>query len=87
MPGGNPEGCECDWQYDPSLFGGKGGFYCTKCGAVITTEAYLNGVGHGSAPCDCHVPIGEGVEVWLFLATLAGAYALYKAHVRKEQLS
>lgn len=86
LPGGNPEGCECDWQYDPSLFGGEGGFYCTKCGAVITIDAYLNSIGHGDDPCGCAVPLQEGIDVWAFVAALAGVYALYKARARKEQL-
>ena len=74
-----PGSCEhCQWVWDPSANEGKGDWVCSVCGCESLD-------GCDCDPCHCDVPIGEGVEVWLFLATLAGAYALYKAHVRKEQ--
>lgn len=89
-PGGNPPGCDCDWQYDPSLFGGQGGYYCPKCGATISKEDYYDleegESPHGDDPCGCAVPLQDGIDVWAFVAALAGAYALYKARARIEQL-
>lgn len=86
-PGGNPEGCDCDWQYDPSLFGGKGGYICTKCGATISIEDYYDleeeESPHGSDPCPCATPIREDVDVWALVAALAGAYALCKVRAGK----
>lgn len=86
LPGGNPEGCECDWQWDPI----RNGWVCTICGEFISKDDYYDLVEgespHGTDPCPCAVPIGDGVEVYLFIAALAGVYALYKARARKEQL-
>lgn len=89
LPGGNPEGCDCDWQWDSSLFGGEGGYICTKCGSTISKSDYFDleegESPHGTDPCPCNVPIGNGPEVWAFVAALTSAYALYKARARKQQ--
>lgn len=69
-----PGTCEhCDWEWDDE----KDDYVCIYCGSEL-----MNGCECG----DCHCPIGDGKDVWLFVTALAGVYALYKARARKEQL-
>ena len=71
---GDP-GEEHNWVYN-----GDGTWTCTICGITITDDDYYD----LNYPEHC-VPVGDGWEVWLFAAALAGAYALYKVRARKKE--
>lgn len=72
-----PGACEhCDWEFDA----GKDDYVCIHCGCTLEDGCTCG------KDCDCDVPLGDGPEVWAFVAALASAYALYKARARKEQL-
>ena len=66
--------CGCYWDYDEEA----GTWKCTVCNCTITDDELMDGdIDHcGCDPCRC--PITDGWQVWLFMGTLAAAYALYK---------
>lgn len=67
-----PGTCEhCDWEWDDE----KDDYVCIYCGCEL-----MNGCECG----DCHCPIGDGKDVWLFMAAIAAAYITYK-NVSKRQ--
>lgn len=69
----SPPSCDCDWQWDGEKF------VCTKCSATYSLSDYLNGKQpHGGGECPCHVPIGDGWPVWLFMIAMAVGYGVYK---------
>lgn len=75
--GGDVEGlpnCGCYWYYDEE----NGVWRCTVCDCTITDDDLLDGPVE-NCDCDpCRCPITDGWQVWLFMGTLAAAYALYK---------
>lgn len=72
IPEGNPPGCDCNW-----VDNGVDGYYCPDCGAYLSYDDYYNGIlPHGGNVCPC--PIGEGWQVWLFMAAMAFVYAAIK---------
>ena len=74
-PPGSPPDCGCDWQWVPE----QAAFVCTKCKAVYTEDDYYDGKApHGGGDCPCHVPIGDGWPVWLFMIAMAMAYMVFK---------
>ena len=69
-----PDGAcpNCYWVYDKET----NTWYCKYCDC----DPY-------DGPCDHHcVPIGNGKDVWFFMAALAGAYALYKVRAGKKEI-
>ena len=66
-----PGACShCDWYYDEET----GTWRCHYCDCEPED---------GECDHNC-VPVGDGWEVWLFIAALAGAYALYKVRAGKK---
>ncbi|MBQ3717683.1 MAG: hypothetical protein II901_04785 [Paludibacteraceae bacterium] len=71
---------ECHWHWDPNAGDdGQGDWVCEVCGSW-----YSYGCDHVYEEGYCWCPIGDGWEVWLFVAVLAGAYALYKVRAGKK---
>ena len=79
------EHCDCTWYWDE----GRHLWVCSVCGATLTqAEAEMVGLfcpdagedGH----CHCGMPLEFGFEEWLFMAAIAGAYALYKVYMGKK---
>ena len=60
----------CDWYYDEET----GTWRCHYCDCEPED---------GECNHNC-VPVGDGWTAWLFVATLAGAYALYKVRAGKK---
>ena len=57
-----------------------GDWYCPEC------DCYLMDGCECGEHCHCNVPIGDGKEVWLFLAGLAVAYTVYKNAKKEEKV-
>ena len=73
-----PGACDhCDWVYDPI----SGQWICSECGANVLDGCDCSTDPTGPGYCWC--PIGDGWQVWLFMAVLGVAYALWKS--RKHQ--
>ena len=72
-------GCAGHYVWDPSLNGGHGGWICSSCGCELKDGCDCD---EESGYCWC--PVGEGKDVWLFIAALAAAYAIYRNKVSKE---
>ena len=68
---GVPDGActECDWVWDPEL----GIYVCSVCGSWSNL-----GCDHLDEHGYCWCPIGDGWQVWLFMAMLAIAYTSIK---------
>ena len=71
LPGGNPPGCDCDWQEV------AGGYECTKCHSFVSEDDYLDSHIH-TGDCPCYVPLDFNWATALFMAILATAYGVYK---------
>ncbi len=74
-PGGYESDCECPWIFDEE----NGTFTCPICGCVVDVfdiEAHH----HFHCDCDssCHCPLTISWDVWMFMAVLVAAYAVYK---------
>ena len=70
------EHCHYVWSDDANA--GDGGWVCDRCGCELE-----EGCTCGS--CTCDVPLTDGKEVWLLMATLAVAYGVYKKRTSTVQ--
>ena len=65
---------QCHWVWDGEKW------VCSVCG-----EDALDGCTCADEYGYCRCPIEDGMEVWLFLTLLAGAYVVHKARARRAQ--
>lgn len=70
----------CHYIWDASLNHGRGGWVCESCGCELKDGCDCE---EESGYCWC--PIEFDLEVWLFFASLAGAYAVYKKRTSTVQ--
>lgn len=66
-------GCDGHYYWDPDANAGDGGWVCSECGHGLEEGCHCNEE-HGYCPC----PISDGWQVWLFMAAMAFAYAIFK---------
>lgn len=75
-PSGNPDwlpDCGCYWYEEGGIW------HCVNCSYTIDPNDIFDGDYPDHCDCDpCRCPITDGWQVWLFMGTLAAAYALYK---------
>ena len=70
---------ECHWEYDPIA----DEWVCTQCGCNALDGCDCASDPYGPGYCWC--PIGDGWQVWLMMAALAAAYAVYKKRTHTVQ--
>ena len=65
--------CGCYWYEEGGIW------HCVNCDCTIDPNDIFDGDYPDHCDCNpCQCPITDGWQVWLFMGTLAAAYALYK---------